>query len=363
LSDAMLSFLLKHIEGSPETKFYESDLRGISSSGFASLKKQKYLVFDQYDFENESYFDKQGNERFIRKVNGKWIATSTDDPEISPIYLAEKDLNRYSFSVQPLLAEIKAKNALARNLDQITPRVYFIGERTVLQDSIGVFVAFLSGDEQAEAELLGLRAKIGKADKVLVICPYYAITSQDLLSRFAGQNIACMTFEEALTGKDCTIDFSKVRFGETAEQSIPKLTAKQTADYTKHKYQCYDHLHIPGTAPMKRSNDLSVNGHTIKMPDASFKLLLELVVELKKGKGGWVMKYTERGNYQIYDRLRKVLEGSLLEKDAKKFIENDGSKRYRISTHPDFVTYERGNLLKHAETEVREIAKRLPYGN
>jgi len=61
----------------------------------------------------------------------------------------------------------------------------------------------------------------------------------------------------------------------------------------------------------------------------------------------------------FYDWLRKVLEGSLLEKDAKKFIENDGSKRYRISTHPDFVTYERGNLLKHAESEVRTIAKKL----
>ena len=46
---------------------------------------------------------------------------------------------------------------------------------------------------------------------------------------------------------------------------------------------------------MKRSNDLSVNGHAIKMPDASFKMLIELVVELKKGKGGWLTIYTEEG--------------------------------------------------------------------
>jgi hypothetical protein len=58
--------------------------------------------------------------------------------------------------------------------------------------------------------------------------------------------------------------------------------------------------------------------------------------------------------------IGRYLGGSLLEKDSRKFIENDGSKRYRISTHPDFVTYERGNLLKHAETEVREIAEKLP---
>lgn len=67
--------------------------------------------------------------------------------------------------------------------------------------------------------------------------------------------------------------------------------------------------------------------------------------------------------YQIHDRLRKPLEGSLIKKDAKKFIENDSSKHYRISTHPDFVTYERGDFLKHAEVEVREFAKKLPRNN
>ena len=51
--------------------------------------------------------------------------------------------------------------------------------------------------------------------------------------------------------------------------------------------------------------------------------------------------------------------GSLLEKAAKKFIENDGSKQYRISRYPDFVTYNRGNLLKHTDTEMRAVAKRL----
>lgn len=79
-----------------------------------------------------------------------------------------------------------------------------------------------------------------------------------------------------------------------------------------------------------------------------------LLAELKKGKYGWLIKYQS-----IY-RLRKPIEGSLREKDAKKFIENNGSKGYRISTHPDLVTYDRGNLLKHTDAEVKAIAKRLP---
>ena len=80
------------------------------------------------------------------------------------------------------------------------------------------------------------------------------------------------------------------------------------------------------------------NGHTVKMPDAPFRLLIELVVEQKKGDCGWLTRHIEAGKYQSFERLRKPLKGSLKEKDAKKFIENDGSKRYRIATHPDCVT-------------------------
>lgn len=111
---------------------------------------------------------------------------------------------------------------------------------------------------------------------------------------------------------------------------------------------------------MKRSNDLEVNGHKIKMPDGAFKLFIELVVAIKKGKGGWFTMAVDAGKYQIFDRVRSPLQGSLLCKDAKKFIENNASKQYRISTHPDFVTFERDNLLKHPDLNVRSLAKKLP---
>lgn len=359
MSEKLLSHLLTQFEGSPETKFYESDLARVSSSGVVTLRKQKYLAYDQYDFEQEHYFDKQGNERFVRKVNGKWIATSTEDTEISPLYLKETDLKRYTFNVQPLLDGIKKTNNLARNINQISSRIWFAGEATVIQNSVGVFLAFLSDDEKAEAELLGLRSKIGKVDGVLVICPTTQIKSQDLLSKLAGQNISCLTFKEALK-KDLTINFGKMRFDQVASQQAPKLTAKQTADYTKYGYQCYDTIHIPGIAPRKRSNDLNVNGHTIKMPDNAFKLFMEFVVELKKNKGGWVTKSVSAGEYQIFDRVRQPLQGSLQGKDALKFIENNASKQYRVSTHPDFVTYDRDNLMKHTDSTVKALARKLP---
>jgi hypothetical protein len=42
--------------------------------------------------------------------------------------------------------------------------------------------------------------------------------------------------------------------------------------------------------------------------------------------------------YQIYSNLKIALEDSLLDKDGQKFIQSDGSKKYRISTHLDFTT-------------------------
>ena len=242
--DVLLRYILGQIESSPAATFAESELVHISKSSFQALKQQ-CLKYIQRDPEKEVYFDKEGNERAVRKINGKWIAASTDDSEIAPIQLTEKDLMRYSFNIQPLLAEIKARNNLIKNVDQITPRVHFVGEKMVLGNSVGVFVALLGDDAQAEAELLGLRSKIDTFDNILVLCPSFVISSQALLNRLAGQNIVCLPFGK----KNYTIEFSKARFKREIEQGVPRLTAEQHADYSNHGYKCFDKVDIPGTKP------------------------------------------------------------------------------------------------------------------
>ena len=92
------------------------------------------------------------------------------------------------------------------------------------------------------------------------------------------------------------------------------------------------------------------------------------MVELKKKKGGWVSIKTlheerlivDPDKYQIFSNLRTAIAGSLRERDGQKFIQNDGSKNYRISTHPDFISYDREKLLNHQELPVKELAKSLP---
>jgi len=142
---------------------------------------------------------------------------------------------------------------------------------------------------------------------------------------------------------------------------------EQKKQYEDYEYKCFDKIDIPGNNSNNRSNEIFVNGVKIKISDSIFLLLLRLIVELKKGKGGWVNKYTlheeqivtDPDKYQIYSNLRSALQGSLLNKDAKKFIENDGSKNYRISTCPDFITYNKEKLLNHKDSDIKKLAEQL----
>jgi hypothetical protein len=148
---------------------------------------------------------------------------------------------------------------------------------------------------------------------------------------------------------------------------IRQLTKGQERDYKNFEYKCYDKLHMPGNASMKRSNEIELNGHKIRLGDSIFKLLLRLALELKKKKGGWVSRYalesegiiTDVDKFQIYSNLRTSLQGSLLDKEGQKFIENNGSKQYRISLHPDFITCHREKLLKHHDSRIQELARKL----
>ncbi|MEK7308705.1 MAG: hypothetical protein AAB089_06515, partial [Nitrospirota bacterium] len=73
---------------------------------------------------------------------------------------------------------------------------------------------------------------------------------------------------------------------------IRQLTKEQEKDYKDFEYKCYDRLHIPGNTSMKRSNEIEINGHKIRLGDSIFRLLLRLVLELKKKRGGWVSRHT-----------------------------------------------------------------------
>jgi len=129
------------------------------------------------------------------------------------------------------------------------------------------------------------------------------------------------------------------------------MTQKQQKDKEKYGYKCEDRLLFTGRKWKKRSSLVRLNETEIRVPNNETLLLIRLAIELKEREGGWVKteKLYEEGITEevpisrLFGRLRDSLSPSLLDKDGEKFIENDGAGSYRVSTHPDFVSFPEKN--------------------
>jgi len=147
-----------------------------------------------------------------------------------------------------------------------------------------------------------------------------------------------------------------------------KITTRQSNDYKKYKYKCYYKINIfREDEDFKKENYVEIGGNGIELGDNSFILFKKLAKELKKNMEGWVEieKYIGEidlsftGRHQLIERLRNSLTKiKFLDKDSvKELIENKKGGLYRISTHPDFITYNKEKLLSHKDHQVKSLLK------
>lgn len=349
--DKLLSYLLKHAEGSPEARFYESELTGISSAGFTTLKKQKHLIFDQYDFEGENYFDKRGNERFVRKLNGKWIATSTEDSGIAPIYLKDQDLNRYTFSMQPLLDQMRVINKLEETIDQISARLYFVGSAELTDGRIGIYVGLFDSVESLEEAIRGLPGRVSTYIRHIVITPSLKIKKQSILKDLERIKVRQLSFAEVFQSKDFKFKVNALASGISDKQPFSlKITG-----IMKGKGRSRKHL-------------VKVAGKDGELTDALFIILLRFVEGVMKTKSGEVAVSAltsegvvhEDGYKQYIGRLREKMNALFPDYNFHELIENrEGS--YRLAVSKDAIDYDLPMLKKLKDNgKVETIVKRLP---
>lgn len=243
---------------------------------------------------------------------------------------------------------------------------FYIANKTHSGKRMGLIFILNIGD----GKLLKLSTLkyICKDNSILVVFTPVASDEVSVLKKHLKQeNLVHKTFNAQICKLLGEIISGMLKPDIGADLVIRELTEKQNKDYKNFEYKCYDKIYIPGNIPMKRSNEIEVNSHKIKLGDSVFKLFLRLVLELKTGKQGWVNRHSlgldsiiaDVEKFQIYSNLRMALQGSLLDKDGQKFIENNGSKQYRISLHPDFIVYDREKLLKHPDSSVQNLAKKL----
>jgi len=149
------------------------------------------------------------------------------------------------------------------------------------------------------------------------------------------------------------------------------LSAEQENDYRHFGYRRQDVVSFPGTVGRDGRNLVEINGCEVRLGDRAFNLLFRLAAQLKWDKEGWVHTSTLRTEgiladvepYQIFDNLRSSLEPCLTGTNRRDLIENIPRKGYRVSTHPDFITYNKERLLqqfKDVDARVIRIVEGLP---
>jgi hypothetical protein len=372
----LIAWLLRELEKNPANLFRKKDLTKKLKKQFEKLKRQGFLAYCQPDPHHETYPCtlpcSNSCPMEVVPMEGKLFAICPKDTEVDPIPLTKEDISKYRVNLDKVIEAIRQANCFAGIPYVLTSRLHFIGERVVDNLNTAFILALFPNVRTAEPHLLSLLARIPSGyQKIVVITPSLRLTQASIYAKLRAASITPVVFSASFGQRDYRISYLaalRKRLPARVSSEEVDLTDNQYRDYEQHAYLCRDHLHIPGTVPRQRSNEIQLNGSKLSLGDSLFALLLRLVVELKKEKGGWISRpslyadgiISDVKHYQPYSNLRSALKGSLKGKDGKMFIEASGSKRYRISTHPDFVTYDKARLLNHPDFDIRDFTEKLP---
>jgi hypothetical protein len=370
LFDELGLHILKRLEASPEATFRESELAGISRASFDKLVKDRYLVFDHYDKNGESYHsDREGDgdyERVLR-IKGDAINAFSADPAIATIQLTKPEITYYKFDRDYLAQQIKSRNQLAgENDDSFSERLFYIG--TDFTTNTVVLLGYFDDEKDAKNELLSLWSKIPQHDNAVVICPAFNFVSLRSKKELENVGIAITTFDRAF-GKDFQLDLSKCGIKKSVSSGLKRKSKQDEADYEKHDYKSHETLVFFD----RQDSDGYViqigNSAPFGISRANYVLLLYMAMALKKDKEGFIImsqtdkegitdEYGDTGKlYYLISDLRKSFKNK--SKDPNLLIQSiKGKGQYRISTHPNYIKAPDRNWLKKKYDElIPEVKK------
>jgi hypothetical protein len=365
----VIQLLLKQLERTPNPVFSKTELLAISPHDFEDLKRRKILTYyrpPDDDMETVSQpCCHHGCTLTVQKFGQTYEAFCLNHPGEDAIPIGEDDLNRWCLSMIGLLGQLREANGLDGKAHEIIPDVHYVGYKHYGDTRVG-FVFVSSRNDEHLLRLSGLRHLCKSDGALVVMTPTAKIEDVTLNAMLQQDRVVQTALASSLNPNTFVLNVEPVISGMVA--SSPPVTAEQNNDYDAFGYRCYDRVHIPGSDPATRGNIIVLAGSELRIEDSLFILFLCLVAELKKNDGGWVHRDTlaeegvvhHEGAFQAFERLRKAVQGGLQGKNAKDFIENARSRGYRISTHPDFVTYDGAKLLNHDNARVRAIAGSLP---
>lgn len=167
----MIKFLLQEIEKSPNPLFTKKELLSLSPKDFQDLTKRKILVYfrpSENDMEKVRLPRCQhGCPLTVVQTEGGLEAVCLEHPEEDPIPIEKDDLNRYAFSVDMLLVQLRTANRIEGDLHRINGGYFYVGYKTYSDNRVGFIFISKIGNEKL-VKLSGLK-HLCKDDDILVV--------------------------------------------------------------------------------------------------------------------------------------------------------------------------------------------------
>lgn len=339
-SNKLVQYVLRKVEANSDYVFTESDLIKESKKDFDSLKKDKWFLWEQFDYDSDIFFssklgDQTTPRRLTQRKDGKYWADSEEEG-IGRIVVEEKDIPHWKFDFSKLIEFVAKKNSLEDSISSVSDVLWFVGCKELSGDRVGIFLSLSDSVEDMGKELKGLPSAVGKYVRYVALSPFERIVCQKTLNALNGISVSHAIFADAFND-----DFkfkSKFLFAETKPE-LPKT------------------LHLTGRFETDK-HIVSLDNKEGGLTDANFKILLDLVVALKKTKDGWVQ--TGDGDWQAFGRLKDDFKRTFDRYDFRNMIVN-GRKKYRLALLSENVTYDRAKLKKIKDNAViTELAGKLP---
>ena len=145
-------------------------------------------------------------------------------------------------------------------------------------------------------------------------------------------------------------------------QADPKST--QQTDSQRGPLQ----LELTGKTMGVTSNELRVNGATIRMGNVPFLLLVRLVAARFESKDGWIHKVdlvakeilSEKYEHLKVSRLRRHFQNIPGVKDPKELIVSSGDGKLKLGVKAENIRFDKKALLNHSDDRIKQVAKLLP---
>lgn len=352
-SSDLVKFILRKVESELDYIFCEKQLIQMSSSDFSSLKRERFLVWQQFDYDYDLFFSSipgdQANPRHLSKLDDGRYRANPEEVGLDSIIIEEADIPHYRFDVAKLISFIVKANKLDEERNLTAERLWFAGSKDLSGDRAGVFVALNDSAEDLGKELKGLPNSAGRYVRYIVISPFLQISCQQIKGVLNKINVSHFAFADAFEGnfkfKDGFI------FSEAKEDVPGKIKL----------------LGITSGNGRLRRHTVHVDDKEGTLTEESFLVLSRLVLAFKKEKDRFAQVPTlvEEGvfnsdttHWQKVKRLKDSMSQEFAGYDFDKVFEN-GQGSYRLVVSE--VDYDLADLKKiKGNSKIEAIVKKLP---